>query len=203
MSSSSLDAPARRPCQAREVSELLLRLFLSKSQSSHTTKLVLFLSGWSVYHFGTAVSAGAVLAPISIDSQPHPELRRTVAPDNMSTYNRTELPPRGTKRSCPNMRTCRPGLGVASFNPFVSNREAMLRRICMLGILLTRTANSVFITLSHGMGPSIIPSILLGILFFFFVAYSLHLIGEMTGSRKSAASSGASGISTLSSRLPS
>jgi uncharacterized membrane protein len=82
------------------------------------------------------------------------------------------------------MRTCWPGLTLASFNPFVSDLPLMLRHICMLGILGIRTFNSVLITLSHGMGPSIIPSILLGILFFFFIAYSLHLIGEMQGTRR-------------------
>lgn len=91
---------------------------------------------------------------------------------------------RETRRTCPGMRSCWPGMTVQSFNPFVSDRATMCRRICMVGILAIRTFNSIILTIHHGLGPSIIPSIILDIIFFFFVAYSLHLIGEMRGERR-------------------
>ncbi|KAF2492855.1 hypothetical protein BU16DRAFT_529123 [Lophium mytilinum] len=89
-----------------------------------------------------------------------------------------------SSRSCPNMRTCWPGLTVSSFNPLVSDRSDMLRRIGMLSILLMRTGQDIFILVRQSMDPSMLPSILIGAISFCMVAYCMHLIGNMHGARR-------------------
>ncbi|KAF2191815.1 hypothetical protein K469DRAFT_556166 [Zopfia rhizophila CBS 207.26] len=86
-------------------------------------------------------------------------------------------------RQCPNLRTYWPGLSQ-SFNPCISDRPLMFRRCAFLSILILRLLHSTLFTLAYATSLFWLPSILLNILFFFFVAWNLHLIVEMRGERK-------------------
>ncbi|KAF2650505.1 hypothetical protein K491DRAFT_697237 [Lophiostoma macrostomum CBS 122681] len=98
--------------------------------------------------------------------------------DNTHTHT-----PQPFSRQCPNLRTCWPGLST-SFNPFVADRDVALRRVAFLVILALRLLN----TLMHGYmtrtSLSSIPATAINLLFFFFMAWNLHLIVECAGERK-------------------
>ncbi|KAF2465202.1 uncharacterized protein BDR25DRAFT_91502 [Lindgomyces ingoldianus] len=86
-------------------------------------------------------------------------------------------------RQCPNLRTCWPGLSQ-SFNPCVPDRPLMLRRSAFLSVLILRLLHSTLYTLPFLTSLFALPATALNILFFFFVAWNLHLIVEMQGERK-------------------
>jgi hypothetical protein len=88
-------------------------------------------------------------------------------------------------RQCPNLRTCWPGLS-RSFNAFDTNsRPEMLRRIAFILILGLRFLHTLFFAyyMLFATFFSALPVTMLNTLFFFFVAWNLHLIIEMSGER--------------------
>lgn len=70
-----------------------------------------------------------------------------------------------------------------SYNIRVDSRSLMLRRIAFLAIQLFQFAYLVFYTEFLPKSPFDIPWALTGILFFFFLAWNLHLIVSMEGDR--------------------
>ncbi|KAL2052502.1 hypothetical protein ABVK25_007062 [Lepraria finkii] len=80
--------------------------------------------------------------------------------------------------SFPSARTCWPCLTIASFSLFnCPDRAILLRRLCMCIVLALDTFNSVLSIVSYHFAFSNIPRIILVVLFFFYEAYLLHLIG--------------------------
>lgn len=96
-----------------------------------------------------------------------------------SDYNRSERP---FSRQCPSLRL--PWSGMAeSYNPFVESRALMLRRVGFLLIQLIQLVYLVFYTSFIPLSPAALPWTLSAVLFFFFLAWNLHLIVEMDGDR--------------------
>lgn len=100
-----------------------------------------------------------------------------------------ELPPRpegrGMRRMCPGYRAFWPGFSIASYSLKTGgDKELLIRRLCMIAILLIRTANSIFVlvldVLWHHWVQFII-GIIISIVGFLIVAHCLHLIGSMSG----------------------
>jgi hypothetical protein len=88
-----------------------------------------------------------------------------------------------SSRQCPNLRSCWPGL-AASFNPLVADRSVALRRIAFLTILALRLLNTLMHGYMNRRSLSSIPGTAINLLFFFFMAWNLHLIVECVGERK-------------------
>ncbi|KAF2260622.1 hypothetical protein CC78DRAFT_584620 [Lojkania enalia] len=86
-------------------------------------------------------------------------------------------------RTCPNFRTCWPSLSQ-SFNLSTNNRPLFLRRLAFLIILALRLINTLYPTIHLSAPLYQVPATLLNILFFFFVAWNLHLVTEMSGQRR-------------------
>ncbi|KAF2113590.1 hypothetical protein BDV96DRAFT_647846 [Lophiotrema nucula] len=85
-------------------------------------------------------------------------------------------------RQCPNLRTCFPGLS-RSLNPFVSDTEVFQRRLALITILILRILYTILFSYQLRTSLWSAPLTLLNILFFFFVAWNLHLIVDMNGDR--------------------
>ncbi|KAF2703410.1 hypothetical protein K504DRAFT_354261, partial [Pleomassaria siparia CBS 279.74] len=89
-------------------------------------------------------------------------------------------------RQCPNLRTCWPGLG-ATFNPFTSSSRALtLRRTAFVATLSLRLVHNLLTAFFFSSSDLLswgLPSALLSVLFFFFLAWNLHLVVDMEGSR--------------------
>lgn len=109
----------------------------------------------------------------------------------IADYNRYQSPQHPFTRTCPNIRTCWPGL-VASYNPFVKPSGLAQRRVAFVVIQMLQLANLtvhlrrswLLHVLRLPTAPSELPWLLSSLLFFFFVAWNLSLIVRMEGSRK-------------------
>lgn len=96
----------------------------------------------------------------------------------------TNSPANQWTRQCPNLRTCFPNL-TTSLNPFVDDRDLALRRSSLVAILLLRLIHFILVWRQWSVtkSPFEIFVFILDILFFFFVAWNLHLIVSMSGER--------------------
>ncbi|KAF2428906.1 hypothetical protein EJ08DRAFT_315286 [Tothia fuscella] len=108
-------------------------------------------------------------------------------PSNIHTIHSSST--RQDNRMCPNARTCWPGITLEAFSPFNCHGDTpkLMRRLCMSGVLAIRTGISIlgifYNAYGHGIGGFIV-SIILTVIGFFFVAWCLKEIGNLTGQRK-------------------
>ncbi|KAF4892275.1 hypothetical protein CGCF415_v013055 [Colletotrichum fructicola] len=89
-------------------------------------------------------------------------------------------------RNCPNMRGCW-SFSWEAYSLKTSDKQALLRRICMYIILGIRTALSILSIVRDiiaGRVVSWIIGIILAVLGFFFIAWCLAVIGQAEGRRK-------------------
>jgi hypothetical protein len=105
-----------------------------------------------------------------------------VSINDYDTYNASPSPNHAFSRQCPNMRTCFPTLS-RSFNPVTADRPLMARRIAFLITLFFRATHSFFLTIYYLPSIWTIPVTAINVLFFFFIAWNLHLIVEAVGER--------------------
>ncbi|KAH7126580.1 hypothetical protein B0J11DRAFT_281027 [Dendryphion nanum] len=107
----------------------------------------------------------------------------------------TDLPERPTQqpaggswkeRNCPGMRSCW-SISFHSYSLKTSDKIVLARRICMIAILVIRTAVSVLTIIGHAWGGRLL-SLIMGTIFavigFFFIAWCLAVIGDAKGTRK-------------------
>lgn len=103
----------------------------------------------------------------------------------INDYTERSQARRPFERQCPNLRTCWPGLS-RSFNVFdTTSRPEMLRRVAFVLILGLRFLHTIFSAYYMFFATffAALPMTMLNALFFFFVAWNLHLIIEMSGER--------------------
>ena len=85
-------------------------------------------------------------------------------------FSKTAEEPRG--RLYPTARSCWPGLTIASFSLYTSERDVLLRHICMIGTLSLHTLISILVIVAVAFRFSIISRIILAVLGF---GFRLHL----------------------------
>jgi hypothetical protein len=109
-------------------------------------------------------------------------------PSNVHTIHSSSTT-RQQNRLCPNAQACWPGVTFEAFSPFncEGNTPKLMRRLCMSGVLAIRTGSSILSLILYSYRRHIagfVISIILAVLGFFFVAWCLKEIGNMSGQRR-------------------